>query len=255
MVWSATVELATGNYTVTSILSKGDTNTKLYKSNHSGKGYTTVGVTLAPANLSGYEMCRGRSKGCTAACLNTAGLGQVNKVQTARIAKTKLLHEQREKFMCRLVQELGLAERKAIKEGKLLACRLNVLSDFPWEEETPSLFTTFPNVQFYDYTKILKRAVCFSIGGKRWPSNYHLTFSRSETNSKHIDILLPSKVNISVVFKEKPFPDTLMERPVIDGEETDLRFLDPPGSIIGLTAKGKGKKDTSGFVYPLAMVN
>lgn len=251
-MWSATVN----NYRLTTILSKGDTNAKLYKSNHAdGVEYETVGVSLAPANLSGYEMCRGRSKGCTASCLNTAGMGQINMVQAARIAKTKLLMEQRETFVSRLKTELATAERRARKAGKRLACRLNILSDFAWEDEVHSLFTDFSEVQFYDYTKILSRAVRFAIGGNRFPSNYHLTFSRSESNSKNVDILLNGPVNISVVFDKSPLPESWRGRPVINGEETDLRFLDPPGSIIGLIAKGKGKKDTSGFVLSLDMVS
>jgi len=43
-------------------------------------------------------------------------------------------------------------------------------------------------------------------------------------------------------------PETYNGLPVFNGDESDLRFLDPQGVIVGLYAKGKAKKDTSGFV-------
>ena len=92
----------------------------------------------------------------------------------------------------------------------------------------------FPQVQFYDYTKIPNR--------RNVPSNYHLTFSRSETN--HQDVIL-SQNNVAVVFDV--LPATYLGRTVIDGTETDLRFLDPQNVVVGLKANGKAKQDTSGF--------
>ena len=69
-------------------------------------GYITKGIHLAPANLAGYEVCQWRSKGCTAACLNTAGRGQMNSVQQSRIAKTKLFFERKAEFMTKLCKEI-----------------------------------------------------------------------------------------------------------------------------------------------------
>jgi hypothetical protein len=86
--WQVEVKMPDGSvYVVKTLLGKGDSNHKLAKSDKAGRGYMTVGLSLAPAKLSGFEMCRGRSKGCTAACLNTAGRGQQTITQRARIAK------------------------------------------------------------------------------------------------------------------------------------------------------------------------
>src|SRR5688572_2383100 len=201
MVWSYKVKLPSSEYyTVKELLGKGDSNAKLNKSDNAGRGYATVGLSLAPAKESGYEMCKGRSKGCTAACIFTSGKGAMKMVQQARIAKTILLMEHRQTFIDRLICELIRAEKAANKENKQLACRLNVFSDFPWEAEIPSLFTLFPNVQFYDYTKIYGRAVNFSIHSPSFPKNYHLTFSRSENNDNKVGQLLAYRVNIAVVF-------------------------------------------------------
>lgn len=253
MPWKFDVLMPDGSsYKVTKLLADGDTNTKLAKSNNSGKGYLTVGLSLSPANESGYEMCRGRSKGCTQACLNTSGHGKNPNVQRARIAKTILLMEQRKTFVDRLFCELALANKRAKKEDKQLACRMNVFSDVPWEQEHPEIFEEFKDVQFYDYTKILDRALTF--GTEFFPKNYHLTFSRSENNEKKVKALLAKPINIAVVFNNKHLPETWYNRPVINGDATDLRFLDAPYTVIGLYVKGDGKKDKSGFVLSLPMV-
>jgi len=50
-------------------------------------------------------------------------------------------------------------------------------------------------------------------------------------------------------------PETYEGTPVFNGDDSDLRFLDPKGVVVGLYAKGKAKKDTSGFVkYPVFMM-
>ena len=140
-------------------------------------GYVTKGIHLAPANLSGYEVCNWRSKGCTIACLNTAGRGQMQNTQDSRIKKTKL-------FL---------------------------------------------------------------------PSNYHLTFSCSETNSKVAQLVLSMGGNVAVVFRSQ-LPSTWNGVEVINGDKSDLRFLDTPhgvrrsGVVVGLIEKGLAKKDATGFV-------
>jgi hypothetical protein len=252
--WQAEVKMPDGSkYVVKSLLGKGDSNHKLEKSDKAGRGYMTVGLSLAPAKLSGYEMCKGRSKGCTAACLNTAGRGQQTSTQRARIAKTILLNTQPSVFIDRLQDELYFFEKKAAKEDKKLSCRLNVVSDYPWEEKFPSLFTMFPGVQFYDYTKILSRINNFGL--YFLPYNYHLTFSRSESNDKIVNQIMNKHwdVNIAVVFSG-PLPKIWRGRKVIDGDTTDLRFLDPRGIIVGLKAKGRAKSENSGFVIQLPVV-
>jgi hypothetical protein len=248
-------------YNVKELLANGDTNAKLTKSNASGNGYLTVGLSLSPANESGYETCASRSAGCTKACLFTAGRGQCNSVKTARIAKTRLFFQERDLFLKMLFSELRKWEKKAFKQGSLLACRLNIVSDIMWENICPALFTGFPTVQFYDYTKHMRRALSYSVsrktGDNSFPANYHLTFSRSESNLSDVNFLIENDcpINIAVVFDTKILPSHYIGREVINGDETDLRFLDKEGTIVGLYAKGRGRKDTSGFVVPTSLVS
>jgi hypothetical protein len=219
-------------------------NHKLLKSLE--KGYLTVGLHLAPFTLSGFNTCPMASKGCSAACLNTAGCGAFSTVQQARINKTKLLFEDREFFLNLLNRELELWSLKARKRNLILCCRLNVTSDIPWElpnfGEIPS---KHENVFFYDYTKIRKRLY-------DTPYNYHLTFSRSEDSTdEELRSILRGGFNVAVVFSSKSLPDHYLDNAVISGDEDDLRFLDESPRIVGLSAKGKAKKDTTGFVIQI----
>lgn len=251
----ATVEMADGStYEVKTLLGKGDSNAKLNKSDKSGKGYLTVGLSLSPAKESGYEVCSSRSPGCTDACLFTSGHGAFEPVKLARIAKTRLFFQDRQTFMVMLVNELEKHNYRAKKQDKILACRLNVVSDLQWEKMYPLLFNTFNDVQFYDYTKHYARMIrTCPVPSRNWPSNYHLTFSRSETNDKEALEVLRSGGNVTVVF-HKVLPAEFQGYKVINGDETDLRFLDPINVVVGLKAKGRGRKDKSGFVVSLPMV-
>lgn len=215
-------------------------NTKTTKGE--AKGYLTFIMHLAPSTLSGYNTCPMASAGCASACLNTAGRGRFTATQEARIRKTRWFFEDRDGFMVQLVKDIQAAIRKADREGMTPVFRLNGTSDIRWEsvavEGFRNVMEMFPNTQFYDYTKLTNR--------RDIPANYHLTFSRSETNEiDALRMLTEQGMNVAVVF------DTLPEKwagvKVIDGTETDLRFLDDKCVIVGLVAKGKAKKDTSGF--------
>jgi len=142
-----------------------------------------------------------------------------------------------------LAIDIAEGVRKASKLGKQLAVRLNGTSDIAWENVTGSdghtLMESFPAVQFYDYTKLPSRKV---------PSNYHLTVSYSAANSKYADKVIASDKNAAVVFRTPSLPATFRGRPVINGDTTDLRFLDVSGVVVGLYAKGKAKNDRTGFV-------
>lgn len=207
------------------------------------RGWITWILYLAPADISGYEVCGGRSKECTEACLYTAGRGQMNSVQQARIRKTKWFFEDRAGFMKQLVAEIKRCIQYAKKKGMKPAFRLNGTSDIPWEsiriDQYKNIFEMFPDVQWYDYTKLM--------GRKKIPKNYHLTYSRSGANEQQIVMALKRGMNISVVFDR--VPDHYMGLPVLDGDEDDLRFLDPTERIVGLKAKGKAIKSIhSNFV-------
>lgn len=218
------------------------------------RNFLTSILHLAPANLSGVaNVCPMASAGCKAACLNTAGRGGMfkrgettNMIQQARIRKTRELFNNRETFLATLVSEIEKTIRKAEKAGLTPVFRLNGTSDLRWEVmpvvrggvEFPNIMTAFPTVQFYDYTKIANR--------RNLPANYHLTFSLAENNDAAAETALANGMNVAAVFKT--VPDTFMGRTVVNGDETDLRFLDPTGVIVGLKAKGKAKNDTTGFV-------
>lgn len=212
-------------------------------------GYITKGIHLAPANLSGYEVCRWRSKGCTMACLNTAGRGQMNSVQDSRIAKTKLFFEQRFDFLAKLSKEIASSIKSATKKGMQAVFRPNLTSDIAWEdiinEDGVNLFEKHSSTQFYDYTKSFQRMAKFLNGGL--PSNYHLTFSASEHNQKLVEIVLQMGGNVAIVFRNQ-LPKTWKGFEVINGDESDLRFLDKKGVVVGLIEKGLAKKDETGFV-------
>ena len=220
----------------------GISNTKTLKGEK--QGYRTYIMHLAPSTLSGYQVCPMASLGCSTACLNLSGMGRFSNVQAARIAKTRHFFEDRPAFMQQLVREVRSAVKSSQKLGLTPVFRLNGTSDIRWEmipvlgDALPTAYANimmmFPQVQFYDYTKIPNR--------RNVPSNYHLTFSRSETN--HQDVIL-SQNNVAVVFDV--LPATYLGRTVIDGTETDLRFLDPQNVVVGLKANGKAKQDTSGF--------
>ena len=257
------------------------------------QGYLTSILHLAPARLSGYNVCPMASDGCAAACLNTAGMGGIvkigettNTIQQARIAKTKYFYENRSNFLAQLQKEIAAAIRLAESHNLIPAFRLNGTSDIRWENY--GIMETFPAIQFYDYTKLPNR--------KNLPSNYHLTFSRSESNEGYIQSVLESGMNVAVVFRKNgpkvktvytlieqlanrakrerqllnrnpnrvklPYtprkvdltwvPETFYNHSVFNGDQSDLRFLDPKGSIIALLAKGNAKYDTSGFIVDVA---
>lgn len=230
------------------------------------QGYMTYILHLAPATLSGHNTCPKATAGCIAACLNTAGRGgmfkkgeNTNVIQKARIRKTVMFYDNRTVFFELLVADIKLAIKQAAKQGLVPVFRLNGTSDISWEKYTVevdgvayiNIFAAFPNVQFYDYTKVLGRKV-------NNIANYHLTFSAADGNDADVMSAMTQGYNIAVVFgikKGSAMPETYKFMPVFNGDESDLRFLDPANSVVGLYAKGKAKKDTSGFVkYPAIML-
>lgn len=211
--------------------------------------YLTAIMYLAPFKLSGVgntcamaEMAK-----CHAPCLNTAGRGKFSNIQKARIRKTKWFFEDRQSFLSQLDNDIqkfiDFCDRHSVKP----AIRLNGTSDIRWElykgDDGLNVFERFPTVQFYDYTKIANRKV-------KLIGNYYLTWSYSQADKAYADMAKLAKknnMNIAVVFRNE-MPKKFLNWKVIDGDKDDLRFLDPPRSIVGLKAKGKAKSDKSGFV-------
>lgn len=227
-----------------SLLNSGNSKTRKGEK----KGFTTYGIHLAPASLSGFNVCDSSSAGCRWACLNTAGRGAMNSVQKARIKKTLFFFKDKQGFLAELWAEVAKSIKSAARKNMTPCFRLNLTSDLPWEKikfNGQSVMEAFPNVQFYDYCKSPERMTKFVNG--EMPKNYHLTFSRSETNGALALAFLKSGGNVAMVFR-KSLPATYYGHEVIDGDETDLRFLDGSGKIIGLKEKGLAKKDATGFV-------
>lgn len=242
---------------VNSLLSSEGANPKVAKNEK--LGVLGAVLHLAPADISGYEVCPMRSAGCTAACLHTAGNPAYMKNKNeARIKRTKAFFEHREEFMNLLSLEIFAHITSADKQNYSPSIRLNGTSDIryeatrftllPWVAakigysgnlQKVTVFEIFKDVQFMDYTKLPNR--------KNVPDNYHLTFSMNETNQSFAK---KQPYNIAVVFSGK-LPDTYLGREVIDGDEHDYRPQDPQGVVVGLKAKGLGRKDTTGFVVQL----
>jgi hypothetical protein len=206
--------------------------------------YLTAIMYMSPLNT---KICPYQNIAkCKEACLNTAGRGGMNVVQKGRLRKTNWFLNDEPSFMEQLFQDITKFVRHCTKHGRKPAVRLNGTSDIQWEYKKylgQTLFEHFPEVQFYDYTKIPTRNI------SNIP-NYQLTWSYSEANLKYADFFreaLDKGMNVAVVFNHD-LPKQFKGVPVIDGDLHDLRFLDQTNSVVGLRAKGSAKKDDSGFV-------
>ena len=227
-------------------------NPKILKGKDVYSEYLSAILHLSPINT---KICPYQDvAGCKEACLNTAGRGGIikkgettNTIQLARERKTRLFLEARDIFMDDLITDIQKFVRYCEKKDKLPCLRLNGTSDIQWEHikiDGQNIFEMFPDVQFYDYTKIPTRKV-------EQYKNYHLTWSYSEANSKYAQYFDAIKYNIAVVF-HGTMPIYYKGREVIDGDKSDIRFKDKPNVVVGLKAKGKARHDSSGFVIHTA---
>jgi hypothetical protein len=239
-----------------------DTNAKTIKGQQ--YGYLTGVLYLAPYDLSGYQVCAmAYIAQCHEGCLNSAGRGAFNSVQAARVRKTRLFFEDRAAFFAELIPSIRLLIRKAANAGELRddgwharplipVCRLNGTSDIKWEvvdfwfegKHYNNIFEMFPDLQFYDYTKIANRNVDHI-------PNYDLTFSYSGVPAfqPYVQRAARDGYRIAVVFRNREdIPAEFLGTTCVDGDDSDLRHEDPPGVVVALYAKGKAKRDTSGFV-------
>jgi hypothetical protein len=260
--------LKAAGYPIHTILATPESNPKVAKN---GKvDVLTAPLHLAPYNLSGFQVCAQASVGCAAACLHTAGNpAYMAQKDASRKAKTVAYFKVRDAFMAVLFFEIAALERKANQRGMECGVRLNATSDLPWERRKVNVNGTdvflmdyFPEVQFYDYTKITKRATAFGKG--KMPENYHLTFSKTEDNDADCIKVLEAGGNVAVVCSlpvyktakatgSLPYPYDTPD--AIDGDAHDYRPADGDrrgkilgGLIVALKAKGDAKHDTSGFV-------
>lgn len=215
------------------------------------QGFTTYIMYLSPYtdNSKGINLCSHASEGCAKVCLFNSGAARFQHVQNGKRNKTEFYLNNRNEFLLQLVNEIEkiVSLHQAIvgteqigRSGKVVrykdfAIRLNGTSDIPFEKmkikDNKNIFELFPNVQFYDYTKNYLR-----FERVKNLSNYHLTFSRSEINEKQSNELLNKGFNVAMVF-DKFLPNTYNGFEVINGDETDLRFLDKKNVIVGLLYK------------------
>jgi hypothetical protein len=230
-----------------------DTNAKTIKGEQ--YGIKTAILYLMPAEQGGTQLCpMAKTAGCEKACLFTAGRGAMNSVMLSRLRKTLYFNQYRDQFMLQLQNELIRERAKAKRKGYKLIVRLNGTSDIRWENEPighayANIMQALPDIQFYDYTKIANR--------KGVPANYDLTFSYSgvEAYQPFVAKAVANGDRIAVVFRDRAIVnamlangDTFLGLPVVDGDNTDIRHLDPKGAVVALYAKGKARRDQSGFV-------
>lgn len=230
-----------------------DTNAKTIKGEQ--YGIKTAILYLMPAEQGGTQLCpMAKTAGCEKACLFTAGRGAMNSVMLSRLRKTLYFNQYRDFFMLQLQNELIRERAKAKRKGYKLIVRLNGTSDVRWENEPighayANIMQALPDIQFYDYTKIANR--------RNIPANYDLTFSYSgvEAYQPFVAKAVANGDRIAVVFRDRAIVnamlangDTFLGLPVVDGDNTDIRHLDPKGAVVALYAKGKARRDQSGFV-------
>jgi hypothetical protein len=232
-------------------------NPKAEKAN--AYGYLNAIHYLAPFKLGGVgNLCPNASEGCIALCLGwtsgQAGMvsndADINSVRQSRIDKATRFMRDRKAYLRDVVRSIELAERKAAREGYKLCVRLNGSSDIAWEgiktDDGRTILERFPHIQFVDYTKSPKRALAHAQG--KFPANYSLCFSRSETNEADCIAVLNAGGTVAAVFANGT-PHSFLGFPTVDGDAHDLRHLDPRGHVVALSPKGrKAKKDQSGFV-------
>ncbi len=218
------------------------------------KSYThnvaTYCVYLAPANLAGRTKKGTRinvcpmSQHCKDLCLNSSGhnkadilaRGQKNVRQSyiniSRIKKTKLFYNDRDLYMDILIHEINRDRKYAEKKGMEFSVRLNGTSDLSPEimkKDGKNILEIFPDVQFYDYTKVYNRTKLM----KFYP-NYDITFSYDGYNWDQCEQFLKDGGKVAVVFDSEKMPKTYKGYKVIDANGYDMRYLDPKGCIMGL---------------------
>ena len=223
---------------------------KMELSNGVDSEIVSVIMHLAPSDLSGVMNTCAFATACRELCLNYSGHGPLPNVQAGRIKRTVLLKQHRHLFGLVLFQNLESLETRYIKQNKRVAFRPNGTSDLPWENLFPWMFSMFPEITFYDYTKDPRRMT------RKLPVNYSLTFSRSETNHDQAFDILSKGQNVAIVFSSELFKRVVSSGDyagyrVIDGTTHDRRWTDPRGAqgvIVALKPLGPARNDKSGFV-------
>ena len=213
-------------------------------------GYLTAICYLVPdAKLCPFAILAG----CFDGCLKSAGRGAFNSVQKARAEKTAFFYDNQRAFMLSMCADIWAHIRRAANLNLIPLVRPNGTSDIPFENiliDGRTIFQIFADCQFYDYTKHPSRNLAGKTAG-----NYDLTFSFSALTPKPISIkglTNPANQRTAVVFfKREEIPLMFRNWPVIDGDDSDVRHIEPRNVVVALYAKGKAKQDNGGFVQRL----
>jgi hypothetical protein len=213
------------------------------------KGFLTAILYLSPSDMSGVQLCAmSYVAGCREGCLgHAAGRNRFTVNQIAKLRKTLYFLQYREQFLAQMQREIRAAKRKADRKGAILVVRPNGATDIQWERF--GIIQANPDVQFYDYTKLVNR--------RNIPANYDLTFSYSGVPEyqRFVQAAVAKRMRIAVVFRTRDTVEsmlgkgeTFLDLPIVDGDDSDVRHIDPAGSVVALYAKGKARQDNSGFV-------
>lgn len=202
-----------------------------------------VPVKIASLSLMPDDrICAGsKAADCMDDCLKDTGRGVMSNVKEARQRRTDLWLSDRDLFLDMLKDDLGRFVRNCTRSGLTPIARLNVLSDIAWEEYgIPQLF---PELRLYDYTKRAKR-----LGTT--PENYRLMFSYSGAPKYQNQVAIARKTDfpIAVVFRGG-MPERFLDRPVINGDDSDLFNADARGKVVGLRLKGGRKIQNSRSLF------
>lgn len=212
-------------------------------------GWLTGIMYGAPADTSGFQTCSSSTAECRAACLRYSGHLEYKHSINAGLEKTRLMFNNPDLFDNCLEWDIEALKRRAAKLGLKPAVRINGTTDLP--RVAMDFADRFRDVQFYDYTKHPKP-------WRRTEDNYHITFSYTGENDADALAALDHGINVAKVFPtrrsgvlptETVIGDTVFS--VIDGDETDLRFLDINPVVVGLRIKAKTRKylkEDSNFV-------
>lgn len=203
------------------------------------KNISTYGIYLAPADLSGYNVCP-NSAACREHCLFGSGHTLIdlrsgrNKIVNSRIKKTKLFVENRDYFMQWMIHEIKVHKLQAELDGSDFSVRLNCTSDISIRDfvyKGRCICDIFPDIQFYDYTKVYN-----NLDNVNEFSNYDLTYSYNGYNWNLCEKALNKNIRVAVVF-EKHIPNSFHGFKVINGDTYDSRYMDDKNVIVGLKFK------------------
>ena len=247
------------------LLGKGNPKLAKEKFNPQTKHLRTLGLSLTPHKEGRLNTCASATPECAAACLNKAGRGKMEGVQTGRMKRMDHLIDHPSHFIAQLHHELDSHEKSALKAGETPVVRLNIVSDIPWHRRRPQLFKQHSKTILYDYTKnenevmnsdgtpkpnalpinssvrrqAERHAEASGVSPTTHTPNYHLTLSstgiHAKGNWKHVRQHLNNGGVAAMVFavgKGKPLPThvhdeaTGVTHRVVDGDESDHRHMD-----------------------------